>query len=154
MDWEQRDAWSAKRNNACEAACIVTSPNLAGPDAVGSCPHRLPLSSAEKSGVGNFYIFILFFISFRRLLQIGHTQLGRHGEFSCLFFFQCADYTNTTNRKSKRFLVPRPRSRPRDPLSFDSPEISIPPSIHSNELVNILEPSMLSSSSVCLRPRS
>ena len=134
-----------------EAACIVTSPNLAGPVA---CPHRLPLSSAEKSGVGNFYIFILFFIAFRRLLQIGHTQLGRHGEFSCLLFYQCDVYTNATNRKSKRFLAPRPRSRLRDPLSFDSPETSIPPSIHSNELVNTLEPSMLSSSSVCLRPRS
>lgn len=31
-------------------------------------------------------IFIFLYYSFRRLLQIGHTQLGRHGEFACLFF--------------------------------------------------------------------
>ena len=109
----------------------------------------------QKKAALEIFIFLYYFLYlFVVFFQIGHTQLGRHGEFSCLFFCQCADGTNTMNRKSKRFLVPRPRSRLRDPLSFDSPEISIPPSIHSNELVNTLEPSMLSSSSVCLRPRS
>ena len=109
----------------------------------------------QKKAALEIFIFLYYFLYlFVVFFQIDHTQLGRHGEFSCLLFYQCDVYTNATNRKSKRFLAPRPRSRLRDPLSFDSPETSIPPSIHLNELVNTLGHSMLSSSSVCLRPRS
>lgn len=129
---EETPVWRAKK--LCVMLwCIVTSPNLAGP------LRRSPPSaylSRKKSRWKFLYCerrTVLVCCFFKPVF----LSLEHNGEFSRWLAISCAMAANLTCRKSKLYLVPRPLSRLREPLSCDSPETSILLNIHSNELENI-----------------